>query len=230
MNQKSSRTEYCLCIDLDDTLYNEFEYVRSGYKSIIKYFKKDKKIRIKKLPKKKTIIENRKKHLQIFLESNKVNSLSIKFLIKIIRNHKPLIRISKKNIEKLALLKKHFKTLILITNGRSTTQRNKIKSLKITKYFDKILISDEIGAKKPNIKIYQNIFKEFPNTRKVFIGDNFKIDLSTPIFLNEKTILIKNRKNRIHQLDEKEFNFKKINLKYENFHNIKINDIKKLFY
>lgn len=229
MNQSSSLIEYCLCIDLDDTLYNEIEYVISGYKSIIKYFEKDKKIRITKIPNKKTIIENKKKHLQIFLENNKVKSLSIKFLLNIIRNHQPLITISKKNLKKLALLKKHFKNLILITNGRTITQRNKIKSLNIKKFFNKIIISDEIGVKKPNIKIYKKIFKEFPNTRKVFIGDNFKIDLITPISQNEKTILIKNKKNRIHDFNEKENNYKKINLQYEYFHNIKINDIKKLF-
>ena len=153
MNQNSSQIEYCLCIDLDDTLYNEVEYVLSGYKSIIKYFENNKKIRIKKLPQKKVIIENKKKHIQKFLESNNINSFSINFLITIIRNHKPLITISKKNIKKLILLKKHFKNLILITNGRTTTQRNKIKSLNIKKYFNKIFISDEIGLKKPNIKI-----------------------------------------------------------------------------
>ena len=229
MNQNSSQIKYCICIDLDDTLYNEVDYVLSGYRDIIQYLEMNKKIRIKKLPKKKEILENRKTHIQKFINKNKICFSSIKFFINILRNHKPSIKISKKNIKKLALLKKHFKNLILITNGRSITQRNKINSLKIKKFFNKILISDEIGVKKPNIKIYKKIFKEFPNTKKVFIGDNLKIDLSTPISQNEKTILIKNKKNRIHELNEKEYNYKKLNLKYENFHNIKINDIKKLF-
>jgi len=229
MNQNSSQIKYCICIDLDDTLYNEVDYVLSGYQDIIKYLEMNKKIRIKKLPKKKEILENRKTHIQKFYNKNKICFSSIKFFINILRNHKPSIKISKKNIKKLELLKKHFKNLILITNGRSTTQRNKINSLKIKRYFNKILISDEIGVKKPNIKIYKKIFKEFPNTKKVFIGDNLKIDLSTPISQNEKTILIKNKKNRIHELNERGNNYKKLNLKYENFHNIKINDIKKLF-
>ena len=230
MNQKSSQIEYCLCIDLDDTLYNEVDYVLSGYKAIMMHLKKNKKIKIAKLPNKKEILANKKKHIQIFLNKNKVNYSSVKFLINILREHKPSIKIPKKNITKLALLKKNFKNLILITNGRSTTQRNKINSLNIKKYFNKILISDEIGIKKPNKKIYTKIFQEYPNAKRVFIGDNLKIDLLTPIALNDKTIIIKNINNRVHELNEKDKDFKKINLIYENFHNIKIQDIKNLFY
>ena len=230
MNQKSSQIEFCLCIDLDDTLYNEVDYVLSGYKKIIKHLEKDKKIKITKLPKKKDILENKKTHIQNFLNRNKINYSSVKFLINILREHKPLIKIPKKNAIKLALLKKNFKNLILITNGRSTTQRNKIKSLNIKKYFNKILISDEIGIKKPNKRIYTKIFQEYPNAKRVFIGDNLKIDLLTPIALSEKTIIIKNTNNRVHELNEKDKDFKKINLVYENFHNIKIQNIRNLFY
>lgn len=230
MNRKSSQIEYCLCIDLDDTLYNEVDYVLSGYKAIIRHLKKNEKIKIAKLPNKKEILENKKTHIQNFLNKNKVNYSSVKFLINILREHKPLIKIPKKNATKLALLKKNFKNLILITNGRSTTQRNKINSLNIKKYFNKILISDEIGIKKPSKKIYTKIIQEYPNAKRVFIGDNLKIDLLTPIALNDKTIIIKNTNNRVHELNEKNKDFKKINLIYENFHNIKIQDIKNLFY
>ena len=166
MNQKSSQIEFCLCIDLDDTLYNEVDYVLSGYKKIIKHLEKDKKIKITKLLKKRDILENKKTHIQNFLNKNKVNYSSVKFLINILREHKPLIKIPKKNATKLALLKKNFKNLILITNGRSTTQRNKINSLKIKRYFNKILISDEIGVKKPNIKIYKKYLKNFQIQKK----------------------------------------------------------------
>ena len=61
MNQKSSQIEYCLCIDLDDTLYNEVDYVLSGYKAIMMHLKKNKKIKIAKLPNKKEILANKKK-------------------------------------------------------------------------------------------------------------------------------------------------------------------------
>ena len=97
-------------------------------------------------------------------------------------------------MNKLILIKKHFKNLILITNGRKITQRNKIKSLKINNFFKKIIISDEIGVKKPNKLIYKKILDQYRNANKVFIGDNLYIDLITPIMLKEKTIIVKNEK------------------------------------
>ena len=86
------------------------------------------------------------------------------------------------------------------------------------------------GVKKQNKLIYKKIFNEFSNEKKVFIGDNLSIDLKAPIRLNQKTIIIKNRNNRIHKLNENDKSYKKINLIYEQFHEIRINDIKNLFY
>ena len=230
MNQNLSKIEYCIFIDLDDTLYNEIDYVISGYREIAEYIENNQKIKIRNFPKRKDILNYKKTHLQRFLKNNQLKGLSIKFFINILRNHKPKLSLSKKNLNKLILIKKHFKNLILITNGRKITQRNKIKSLNINKFFRKILISDEIGVKKPNKLIYKKIFNEFPNANKVFIGDNLSIDLKAPIRLNQKTIIIKNRNNRIHKLNENDKSYKKINLIYEQFHEIRINDIKNLFY
>jgi len=229
MNQNLSKIEYCICIDLDDTLYNEIDYIISGYREISKYIEKNQKIKIRNFPKKEDVLNYKKTHLQRFLKKNQVRDISIKFLINILRNHKPKLSLSKKNLKKLILIRKYFKNLILITNGRKITQRNKIKSLNINKFFKKIFISGEIGVKKPNKLIYKKIFNEFPNANKVFIGDNLYIDLMTPIRLKEKTIIIKNKNNRIHKLNENDKSFKKINLIYEQFHEIKINDIKNLF-
>ena len=230
MNQNLSKIKFCICIDLDDTLYNEIDYVISGYREISKYIENEQNIKIRNFPKKKDVLNYKKTHLQRFLKKNQVRGISIKFLVNILRNHKPKLSMSKKNLKKLILIRKHFKNLILVTNGRKITQRNKIKSLNINKFFKKIFISDEIGVKKPNKLIYKKIFNEFPNANKVFIGDNLSIDLKAPIRLNQKTIIIKNRNNRIHKLNENDKSYKKINLIYEQFHEIRINDIKNLFY
>ena len=230
MNQNLSKIEYCIFIDLDDTLYNEIDYVISGYREIAEYIENNQKIKIRNFPKKKDILNYKKTHLQRFLKNNQLKGLSIKFFINILRNHKPKLSLSKKNLNKLILIKKHFKNLILITNGRKITQRNKIKSLKINNFFKKIIISDEIGVKKPNKLIYKKILDQYRNANKVFIGDNLYIDLITPIMLKEKTIIVKNENNRIHELNENDENFNKINLKYKQFHEIKISDIKNLFY
>ena len=40
----------------------------------------------------------------------------------------------------------------LITDGRSVTQRNKLKSLGLLNYFKEVIISEEFGSEKPGLK------------------------------------------------------------------------------
>ena len=88
MNQNLSKIKFCICIDLDDTLYNEIDYVISGYREISKYIENEQKIKIRNFPKKKDVLNYKKTHLQRFLKKNQVRGISIKFLINILRNHK----------------------------------------------------------------------------------------------------------------------------------------------
>lgn len=44
--------------------------------------------------------------------------------------------------------------LCLVTNGKSRNQRDKIKKLGLEKYFDEIVISEEVGFKKPAVEIF----------------------------------------------------------------------------
>ena len=68
-------------------------------------------------------------------------------LLQIYREHKPAIALSEETVEVLEALKKESHVLGLITDGRSLTQRNKIKALGLDKYIESslILISEETG-------------------------------------------------------------------------------------
>ncbi len=229
MTKTSQYKDFCICIDLDDTLYNEIEYVISGYKFIEKWiYDNNNKISFK--IKKETIQNNINSHIQIFIKKNNLPERYIDYFVKILRDHKPIIELSRNNLEKLRKLKDKFKNLILLTNGRSISQRNKIESLKITEFFNDILISEEIGANKPDEKLYQKIIKKYKDHNILFVGDNIDVDLVTPIHLGYKTLLIKNIKNRIHNYDNNHPDFKNISLIYDEFHHIDDSDIIKLYY
>lgn len=80
----------------------------------------------------------------------------------------------------------------LITDGRSIQQRAKIKALGLNKYLSNIVISEEIGSDKPNLKNYQ-IFEEKYAEKKfkfLYIGDNLKKDFVTPNKLGWYTICL----------------------------------------
>lgn len=220
---------FCLCIDLDDTLYNEIDYVISGYDLFEKWYYFQYKKKIKYKLDKKEILKNLKNHVQLFIKKNQINEINSYKIIELIRNHKPNIIINNRNLKKLEKLKLIFKNLILTTNGRSITQNNKIDSLGVRKYFNKIIISEEIGAKKPQKKFYEISLNEFNNHNFIFIGDNFYKDLELPSIYGHKVILIQNKKNRLHELEKKKKNLKKIDLIYNNFYNINIKDMLKLY-
>lgn len=82
-------------------------------------------------------------------------------------------------IELLDHLKPHY-NLYILSNGFQEVQYKKIKNSGLDTYFDKVLLSDDIGYNKPHQKIYEYALKS-TNSKKeesVMIGDNFDTDIT----------------------------------------------------
>lgn len=62
----------------------------------------------------------------------------------------------------------------LITNGPSALQRKKLELLEITDCFDEIVISGEVGARKPDTKIFDIMTQRLgiPASELLYVGDN----------------------------------------------------------
>ncbi|MDE6339520.1 MAG: HAD family hydrolase [Muribaculaceae bacterium] len=186
--------------DLDDTLYEEFDFMKSAFHAIAVqlgcnslssemmdiWFKGDNVF--------ETIIQ----------EYNL--SYSVEELLDIYRNHLPQISLNHQAIEVLDWLKKKNCILGIITDGRSLTQRNKIKALTLDDWIphDNIIISDEFGSAKPDVRNYRFFMDKFPRTNYVYVGDNPAKDFITPNELGWRTIGIKNRGKNIHRQITKE--------------------------
>lgn len=76
--------------------------------------------------------------------------------------------------EVLGYLKSKGVKLGVITNGYSEFQMNNIKGLRITHYFDEILISEREGIKKPEVEIFQRALKRLgvEPSEALFVGDH----------------------------------------------------------
>ena len=88
----------------------------------------------------------------------------------------------------------------LLTDGRSIQQRKKIESLGLNDYFKDIVISDEFGSEKPNIKNYSHFMdlrKEI-DVKYFYVGDNPKKDFITANKLGWATICLKDNGQNIH--------------------------------
>ena len=104
----------------------------------------------------------------------------------------------KKAVKILKSIKSNGGKIGLITDGRSITQRNKLKALRIEKYFDLLIISSEIGESKPSSKAFLKVMNELPAKEYFYIADNFKKDFIAPNKLNWQTIGIIDSGKNIH--------------------------------
>jgi putative hydrolase of the HAD superfamily len=120
--------------------------------------------------------------------------------------------------EVLDALKENYK-LGIITNGYSTVQRDKIKTAKISHYFDDIIVSGETEHEKPDPDIFALSCRHLGINPKeaVFVGDYFPNDIEgairvgmIPVWINDdpkehseyKGIRIKRLKDILKVLQE----------------------------
>jgi len=184
-----------LVFDLDDTLYKEIDFVKSGYESIIQNLM---------LP--ENTIDNMMtwyfKGLNVFdlLIINFNLSIDKESLLDIYRHHYPSLQLPESTKKVLNYFRKSNQPMSLITDGRSKTQRNKLKSLGILDFFDKIIVSDEIGSSKPCIENYKAVmsleYKDY-----VYIADNTTKDFIAPSLLKWDTFCLLDNGLNIHKQD-----------------------------
>src|SRR5690606_20317114 len=100
-------------------------------------------------------------------------------LLEIYRNHVPQIDLSEDTKEILLKIKETGYKLGLITDGRSITQRNKLKALEIEELFDKIIISEEFGSTKPDERNFKAFLMDEID-EYFYVADNPKKDFIVP--------------------------------------------------
>lgn len=70
--------------------------------------------------------------------------------------------------------------LIIITNGLKDVQDNRIRKSIISRYFEDIVISEEVGLAKPNPKIFEHALNNINYTAKdkvLIVGDSLTSDI-----------------------------------------------------
>lgn len=177
--------------DLDDTLYSESDYVKSGYQMIANAVPgitfeelwnafRDGKPAIDAVLMRHGMLSEKERCLSIY------------------RNHMPDISVYDGVYAMLEAIRAKGLKIGMITDGRPEGQRNKIESLKIAAHFDKIIVTDELGGteyRKPNPLAFECIQKEFgcAYSEMSYIGDNNKKDGIAPEQLGMRFFLIHNQ-------------------------------------
>lgn len=178
--------------DLDDTLYSEKEYVRSGFHKIAEALH---------MPELEAELweafSKRQKAIDVVFESRGMLDRKNEAL-SIYRNQKPAIHLYDGVREMLTRIRQRGKLLGLLTDGRPEGQRAKIEALEIGGVFDEIIITDELGGvecRKPNEMGFVRMHERtgVPYEKMAYVGDNINKDFVAPEKMNMRCIYCRSR-------------------------------------
>ncbi len=198
--------------DLDDTLYDEIEYCKSGFAAVAEF--------LAKMPNAHTSGRIFAALWEQFSAGNHTSTfnaaldeLAIGYddkrvleLVKVYRNHVPIITLPEDSRAILVELSTKY-TLALLTDGFLPAQRLKVQTLGIEDYFESIVYTEELGREfwKPSPAGFEKIMQDL-NARPeniVYIADNEKKDFIAPNRLGLSTVQLI-RPARIHTSSSKE--------------------------
>lgn len=188
--------QYVWVFDLDDTLYSELEYQKSGYKAIADFVRNIYKQDVEQVI--EVAISNKQDVLNEIC-----NYLSVPLSVKdsflwLYRLHFPQIRLYNGVLEALSMIESNSVALSIITDGRSVSQRLKVLALGLDCY--EVLISEDWQELKPQSERFHYIQNKYPNAYGfIYVGDNLKKDFITPNQLGWITIGLKDAGNNIHK-------------------------------
>lgn len=191
--------------DLDDTLFREIDYLKSAYKYIARKIRPHNSEALYQAMIDKYHSGENVFNWIISEFGKELPELDMQTLLAWYREHEPEIRLEEDVRDFLDKLKQKKIPLGLITDGRSITQRNKLKALGILDLFDDIIISEEFGTAKPHRANYRYFMDKYGKRDYYFFADNTSKDFFVPHELGWNIFCLKNPGLNIHPQDFTKF-------------------------
>ena len=173
-----------IVFDLDDTLYDEIDFVKSGFKEISNYLGNEKYFDFMW----DEFLKNGSGKIFDKLIEEFNLSISLNKLIEIYRFHFPDISLPRESKEILQFAT-NYKTA-LISDGHYIMQKNKYNALNLN--LDYPIFTDFYHTKKPELKPFLMVMDKFKDKDYIYISDNPKKDFLAPKELGWITIRFKN--------------------------------------
>ncbi len=186
--------------DLDDTLINEVDYIRSGFLEVARYLNSQLGVDCNELVTMMWMLfKQRRRDVfnRLLREYAYTSNDLVTKCVEVYREHIPDLRM-RNGAE--SLLKDLFDSgykLGLITDGRPQGQWNKINAIGLKQYVSYIIVTDELGGvmfRKPCDVAYRKMLSAMaikPESA-VYVGDNLYKDFITPNVLGMQSVMLKN--------------------------------------
>jgi putative hydrolase of the HAD superfamily len=188
-----------IIFDMDNTLYDESQYVRSGFRAVSEYMAEKFKMDKDQMFSLFLSILSKKGRGEVFNtaleEFDMKKEETIQEMISVYRNHSPIITSFKDTNNTLSKLKKKHR-LGLITDGVKKVQEIKVEALKIASFFDVITYAIDYGGK--NNAVFLATLKKLKTkpANSVYIDDNPTKTFAVAKKLGIHTIRIRKGENK----------------------------------
>ena len=195
-----------ILLDLDDTLFDETNFIDSGFRHISIFLGNEFNINPKNIFE---ILKNdygngiRNNNFDVLINELNLN-IDVNIIINEFYSHPPNVKLFDDSMIFLNSIQNKYK-IGLITNGNPKTQNNKIDALQIRNRFDIILISGDYPTnwKKPNFRIFKEALRNLnsDSSNSIYIGDNPIEDMKGANDAGIRNVLLR-RKSGIHRNDK----------------------------
>lgn len=187
--------------DLDDTLYSEIDYVRSALAFVGSLVEDTFAVNDASLFLYQAFEIEKSNTIDALWKARGLPEAAKLDVITAMRGHEPKINLPLASAKTLQTLSEQNIKWSVLTDGRSLTQRRKLKALGI-EGASGIYISEERGVSKPALKTFTQIVDDHPDARGfAYIADNPLKDFVTANALGWKTAMLRDRGDNIHPQD-----------------------------
>ena len=192
-----------LIFDLDDTLYPERQFVRSGFHAVAtevtRRFGVDRQAALATLF--RTLRQGNRAHaLQELCRRHGLPETAVPELVDTIRSHEPTLRLPLSSVSTLAAARARGWRLGVLTNGLPEVQARKAAALGLEPLVDAVVFAHDCGTGigKPAREPFRVVLAKLGSSpaEGVFVGDDPWCDISGARSVGLRTILLCRRENR----------------------------------
>ncbi len=189
--------------DLDDTLYLERDYVRSGFLAVGQWLEQSRGIKEFAALAWDSFQAGTRGHIfdEVLTQFGINDPALISAMVTEYRQHRPSIDLLLDAQMLLSYCREMRVTTALITDGMSASQWAKIAALRLTEYIEHIVVTDDWGSgwQKPNPRAFETVQRERPGTECVYLADNPQKDFQAPAQLGWRPSIRVRRSGSLHE-------------------------------
>lgn len=188
---------HTVVFDLDDTLYLERDFVRSGFAAAERWLNRERGVAGFAECATRLFAGGLRGHVfdaALAELGVAVSPATIERLVAAYRGHEPVLSLPEDAVAALAWARRRLR-LGLITDGFASVQVRKIRALGLEAQIPCRIVTDELGREfwKPSPEPYHRVMQHFPGSAEgfVYVGDNPRKDFLAPRALGWRTVRIR---------------------------------------